>query len=160
MDDAGLVKVVRQICAKDKRYHPGAYFFVMEALEHTARLLDKHAKEGVERHVSGKELLEGIRAFSLQQFGPMALTVFDAWGVATTRDFGAIVFNLVETGKLRKTETDSIEEFDNVFDFRDVFEKPFLPKSELPGRRTSPGSGQGRRGRHGGAGKKPGPVAK
>jgi len=142
MDDAGLVKVVRQICTKDKRYHPGAYFFVMEALEYTARMLEKHTREGIDRHVSGTELLEGIRTFSLQQFGPMAMTVFDSWGVSTTHDFGAIVFNLVESGKLRKTETDVIAEFDKVYDFREVFAKPFLPKSELHAR---PGGGARRR---------------
>lgn len=134
MDDAALVKVVRQICARDKRYHPGAYFFMMEALDYTARMLEKHTKEGVERHVSGGELLEGIRAFTVQQFGPMAITVLDAWGLKKTHDFGAIVFNLVEAGKLRKTEGDRIEEFDNGYDFQEVFAKPFLPKNDVHAR--------------------------
>jgi len=130
MDDASLVKVIRQICAKDKRYHPGAYFFMMEALDYTARTLEKHTKEGVERHVTGAELLEGIRAFTVQQFGPMSLTVLGAWGVKKTRDFGALVFNLVEAGKPRKTDADRIEDFDDVYDFHEAFAKPFLPKNE------------------------------
>ena len=152
MDDAALVKVVRQICARDKRYHPGAYFFMMEALDHTARALEKHTKAGAERHISGAELLEGIRTFTVQQFGPMSLTVLDAWGLKTTRDFGAIVFNLVESGKLRKTDTDTIEDFDGGYDFHDAFTKPFLPRTETHGRPA--GRARGRRARESGRNKK------
>jgi len=155
MDDAGLVKAVRQICSRDKRYHPGAYFFVMEALDHTARALEKQAKDGAERHVTGAELLDGIRTFSLQEFGPMAMTVFESWGVTATRDFGLIVFNLIEAGKLRKTERDTVEDFDRGYDFAEAFEKPFLPKSEL---QTARG-GRARRGRDAGKGKKKPPEA-
>ncbi|NIY14277.1 MAG: hypothetical protein GWM98_05010, partial [Nitrospinaceae bacterium] len=77
----------------------------------TLKMLDKPSKSGRERHLSGQELLEGIRNFALQEFGPMSLRVLNTWGVNNTADFGEIVFNLVECGKLRKTEEDSRQDF-------------------------------------------------
>jgi uncharacterized repeat protein (TIGR04138 family) len=77
-------------------------------------------------HVSGRELLEGIREFGLEQYGPMTLTVFQHWGIRTTEDFGEIVFNLVENGLLKKTEEDSRADFKNVYDFKEVFDNKEL----------------------------------
>jgi len=62
-------------------------------------------------HVTGQELLEGIRQYALQQYGPMTVTVFEEWGVNHCRDFGEIVFNMVESGLLQKTETDTRNDF-------------------------------------------------
>lgn len=104
-----------EICRGDRRYARGAYLFIFEALEHTVRKL------GVRRHVTGKELLEGIRQFSRRQFGPLAKTVFRRWGIQSTDDFGQVVFRLVEVGLLGKTETDSVEDFHQVFDFDTAF---------------------------------------
>ena len=75
--------------------------------------------------MSGKELLEGIREYAAQQFGPLAPTVFRSWGVRRTEDFGEIVFNLVESGLLGKTESDSREDFADGFDFDQAFDGPF-----------------------------------
>jgi uncharacterized repeat protein (TIGR04138 family) len=62
-------------------------------------------------------LCEAIRRFALQQFGYMAQSVLNHWGVRSTSDFGAIVFNLIEIGHMRKTAEDRLEDFDDVFDF-------------------------------------------
>jgi uncharacterized repeat protein (TIGR04138 family) len=83
------------------------------------------------RHVSGQELLGGIRQFALEQFGPMAQTVFEDWGVRNCQDFGEIVFNMVEIGLLAKRDTDSREDFLAGYDFQEAFRKPFLPASKL-----------------------------
>jgi uncharacterized repeat protein (TIGR04138 family) len=80
--------------------------------------------------VSGQELRDGIRQFALQQFGPMTVTVFEEWGVRHCRDFGEIVFNMVEIGLLAKTDRDSRDDFQNGYDFTDVFRKPFWPESK------------------------------
>jgi uncharacterized repeat protein (TIGR04138 family) len=108
--------VLRDLVAKDPRFRPDAYRFVFEALDYTLKAL---GREG--GHVSGRELLEGIRDFALEQFGGLAGLVFDQWGVRTTADVGEIVFNLVEAGLMGKTKTDSREDFRDVYDFRDVF---------------------------------------
>jgi uncharacterized repeat protein (TIGR04138 family) len=108
--------LLRDLVARDPRYRPDAYRFVFEALDYTLKSIGRQAG-----HVSGRELLEGIRDCALEQFGGLAGLVLDQWGVRATQDFGEIVFNLVEAGLMGKTETDSREDFRNVYDFRDVF---------------------------------------
>ena len=120
------------IIAKDPRYETEAYLFVKEALDYTQKLVGKPSRNEV-RHVSGQELLEGIRAFALSQFGPMTPTVFEEWGIRRCEDFGEIVFNMVEIGLLGKTEKDSRADFQNGYDFDSAFRKPFRPETK-PGR--------------------------
>jgi uncharacterized repeat protein (TIGR04138 family) len=145
MDETALTNAIREICAKDHRYRPEAYYFVLEALDFTARMLDKATKEGVERHVGGKELLDGLRLYALQEFGPMTLTVLNTWGLTVTRDFGEIVFSLVSSGKLRKTEQDRPEDFEGGYDFFDAFAEPFQPRTR---RRPQGPAGAGRHHKH------------
>jgi uncharacterized repeat protein (TIGR04138 family) len=133
MDDHGLVATIKGICGKDNRYAPGAYFFIIDALDYTARALNRGGKEGAARHVSGQELSEGVRKFALQQFGPMALTVLRTWGVRRTEDFGELVYNLIESGKLGRTDTDRKEDFASGYDFEEAFATPFLPKGDKAG---------------------------
>ena len=122
---------VEQILAKDSRYHRDAYSFLREALDHTQKLIGKQPKKNEIRHVTGQELLKGIREYALQQFSPMALTVLEAWGVQRCEDFGAIVFNMVEAKLLAKTEKDSQDDFKSGYDFHDAFRKPFLPSGKV-----------------------------
>jgi len=118
-DRMSFFKVVEEIVAKDLRYKVEAYDFVAGALDYTQSKLDKP------RHVSGQELLEGIREYGLERFGLMARTVFENWGVRTTVDFGNIVFNMVNAGLLAKTEKDSIEDFKDGYDFKEAFDKGY-----------------------------------
>ena len=115
------------ILAKDPRYESEAYLFVKDALDYTQKLVIKPSRDEI-RHVSGQELLEGIRAFALTQFGPMAPTVFEEWGIRRCEDFGEIVFNMVEIGLLGKTEKDSRADFQNGYDFDTAFRQPFRPE--------------------------------
>ena len=120
-------ETVSEICKKDARYQPDAYFFVIEALDVTVKDIRKNQPDHG-RHVSGKELLNGIKSYAVEEFGPMAFTVFSEWGVHATLDFGEIVFNLVESGRLGKTESDSRDDFKNGFDFDEAFVVPFEPQ--------------------------------
>jgi len=108
-------QVVEEIYVKDSRYKPDAYEFVMQSLYFTQK---KMKKEG---HLSGKELLHGIRDFACEQFGPMTKTVLEHWGITKTDDFGNIVFNMVEKKVLSKTEEDRISDFKDVYDFEKAF---------------------------------------
>ncbi len=108
-----------QIIAQDPRYKPEAYLFVHDALGHTWARLDQR------RHVTGRELLDGIKYLALERYGPMARAVLNSWGVRTTDDFGAIVFNLVDAGLLSKTEDDHIEDFHDVYDFDESFVRSY-----------------------------------
>ena len=85
-------RVIDNITEKDHRYKPDSYEFVMQALWFTQKKLNRKG------HITGKELLEGIREFGLEQYGPMTKTVFEHWGIIRTEDFGKIVFNMVENG--------------------------------------------------------------
>ena len=114
----GLAEVVRH----DPRYAYEAYEFVFYALHHTQKMLGREppAAEGEaaepHHHVTGPELLEGIRDLALREFGRMARTVFRLWGIERTDDFGEIVFNLIEAGMMSKTSDDNRQDFRGVYD--------------------------------------------
>lgn len=110
---------IHDVINKNKAYKFEAYSFVMSALHHSVGKCEKP------RHISGKELLEGIKEYALAQYGPMARTVLNYWGIHETEDFGQIVFALVEAGILRKQPEDSIEDFKNVYDFATAFDQGY-----------------------------------
>ena len=114
-------ELLQNILDRDPRYAVGAYAFVRAGLDFTVRRLEKS------RHVSGRELLPGIREFALAEFGPMSKTVLNGWGVQRTEDIGEIVFNMVDSGLLGKTEKDSRADFAGGYDFDEAFRKPFRP---------------------------------
>ena len=108
-------QVIEEICVKDCRYKPDAYEFVMQALYFTQKKIKRQG------HMSGKELLEGIRDFAVQEYGPMAKTLLLHWGINKTEDFGNIVFNMIGKKVLSKTENDSVNDFKDVYDFEKTF---------------------------------------
>lgn len=130
MQEVRPEEAIEQILATDTRYHRDAYIFVREALDFTQKLIAKENSKGL-RHVSGQELLDGIRQFALTQFGPMTGTVLAEWGVTNCLDFGNIVFNMVEARLLAKEEKDSRQDFAGGYLFDDAFRKPFLPSRKL-----------------------------
>jgi uncharacterized repeat protein (TIGR04138 family) len=121
--------VLTKIVENDPRYHRDAYTFLREALEFTQKLISKANKNQV-RHISGPELLNGIREYALLTFGPMTTTVFEEWGIRTCEDFGNMVFAMVENNLLRKQDQDSPADFKNGYSFDEAFRKPFLPASK------------------------------
>ena len=131
MQEINFDATLDNILAKDSRYQRDAYLFIREALDFTQKLIIKENR-GQVRHVTGQELLNGIKQLALQQFGPMVVTVFEEWGVKNCRDFGEIVFNMVEIGLLAKTDKDSRDDFQTGYDFDEVFRKPFRPQSHPP----------------------------
>jgi uncharacterized repeat protein (TIGR04138 family) len=130
MQEVTFEEALEQILATDRRYSREGYIFVREALDFTQKIVGKENSAKI-RHVTGRELLDGIRQYALQQFGPMVITVFAEWGIHNSRDFGNIVFNLVNTRVLAKTETDSEQDFEGVYTFEDAFRKPFLPTNKV-----------------------------
>ena len=137
MDGINFDEELDKIVAKDPRYPRDAYLFLREALDHTQKIIGKTpkddaprkpAKDDAPRHVSGQQLLEGIRDFALQEFGPMAATVLNEWGIKRCEDFGELVFNMVENSLLAKTDSDTREDFKGGYDFDTAFREPYLPK--------------------------------
>lgn len=132
MDELDFGSVVDLIRKEHPQYPRRAYFFLRDALDHTVNAIRKaEAKAGRPRetnHVSGQELLEGIRDYALQQFGPMAHLVFQQWGITRCGDFGEMVYLLIEFGVFSKTEADRKEDFAEIYAFEEVFVKPFQPR--------------------------------
>ena len=129
MQDPDFSEIVTLICKEDPRFDRKAYDFVRLGLDATVKELKKKdsARAEKSRHVSGPELLQGLRAYALEQYGPLAKTVLDSWGVRRCRDFGDIVFNLIEYNVFSKTESDRREDFSDIYSFDDAFVKPFQP---------------------------------
>ena len=126
---------------KDSRYQRDAYLFLRDALEYTQKQRARNAGTEVrakasckatdKRNVSGQELLDGIREYALEEFGPMAITVFEEWGIRSCEDFGEMVFIMVEHQLLaRKPNRTRWRISRTGYDFDDAFRKPFLPRQK------------------------------
>jgi uncharacterized repeat protein (TIGR04138 family) len=114
-----LESALLDLAQKHGRYRANAYKFVLDSVQFTVgRMSEK-------RHVTGRELLAGIRDLAIQAFGPMAKTVFEQWGVSRTEDFGHIVFQLVDAGLLGKTDRDKLSDFARGYDFNEAFVRNF-----------------------------------
>ena len=129
MQNPDFNEIVALINKEDTRFDRRAYDFVRLGLDHTVKELRR--KEGAKaeraRHVSGPELLEGLRVYALDQYGPLTKTVLNAWGIKRCQDFGDIVFNQIEYNVFSKTESDRREDFADIFEFEEAFVKPFQP---------------------------------
>ena len=134
MQDLDFDEIVELICKEDSRFDRRAYAFTRQGLDHTVRELKKRDTDRAGRslHVTGPELLDGLRVFALDQFGPLAITVLEGWGITRCADFGDIVFSLIEYSVFSKTENDRREDFADVFRFNEAFVKPFLPRHPRP----------------------------
>jgi uncharacterized repeat protein (TIGR04138 family) len=108
-------EILDQLQERNPRFHAKAYFFVLAALHSVIHKLE------APRHITGRELAEGVRSLALERFGPMARTVLEHWGIHATDDVGAVVFALVDQGILVKQEEDRLEDFAGVFDFGEAF---------------------------------------
>lgn len=128
--------------ARSSRYPLDAFLFIQRGLDHTVRHLHgeepdpalepgqattgEEARQRMEeaesgRHVSGRQLCEGIRDFAIEQYGLLAPVVLGHWNVRRSVDFGRIVFEMVDAGLMKKTDEDRVEDFNDVFDFREAF---------------------------------------
>jgi uncharacterized repeat protein (TIGR04138 family) len=125
---------IAELLRHDRRYHFDAYVFVFEALRYAQEKMGLGAAADVdeddpedqpERHVTGQQLCEAMRRYAHQQYGYLAKQVLNHWGITRTSDFGEIVFNLIEIGQMRKTPDDRREDFDEVYDFDEGFQRSF-----------------------------------
>lgn len=129
---------IAELLRRDDRYRFDAYVFVFEALKYAQEKLgmgtefqpqefdfEETDEAEPERHVTGQELCEAMRLYAHEQYGYLAKSVLNHWGIHTTGDFGEIVFNLIEIEQMRKTPHDRREDFDDVFDFNEGFQHSF-----------------------------------
>lgn len=124
-----VVDVILQCCRRDARYRFGAYEWLLaEGLEYTTREFLK-LTDKTRRHMSGREIALGLRQLALVQFGPLARDVWEHWGIRATRDWGEVVYNLINAGLLHKTDSDRIEDFDDVYPLDSLGEYPQSPSA-------------------------------
>jgi uncharacterized repeat protein (TIGR04138 family) len=115
-----LLDVVNEVAI----YPPEAFEFVRQGLSYTVLTMHGPGQAGDEsatRHVNGRELCHGLRDYAHRQFGMMAGAVLARWNLTSTMDFGRIVFALVDNGFMQKTDHDLIDDFKDVFSFREAF---------------------------------------
>ena len=128
-----FAEVIRQIRAKDPRYMPQAYELVRLGLDQAQKAVHgepKKGKEGLNRHVTGPQLLEGFRRHVLESYGPLSYPLLQSWGLRRSIDVGNIVFNIIETGLFGRSEDDRLEDFAEVYDFKEVFLAPYEPRTK------------------------------
>jgi uncharacterized repeat protein (TIGR04138 family) len=109
---------ILDLCREDPRFAYEAYEFVCDAVTFTVERSGRREDDAddTDRHVSGAELLRGVCAMAVRDFGLMAPLVFKQWGVRTTDDIGTMVFNLIRVERLSKSDRDAPEDFHDLFD--------------------------------------------
>jgi uncharacterized repeat protein (TIGR04138 family) len=118
-------KSIDQIASSDGRYSADAIQFIYEGLGHTVRKMAKEDHGGQPHHVTGQELCWGIGSLASQKWGRLAKLVLNNWGIFSTRDFGEIVYLMIENKWMSAQPNDKIEDFDSVYNFDQFFEKDF-----------------------------------
>jgi uncharacterized repeat protein (TIGR04138 family) len=127
---------ISKLAQQDGRYRLDAYLFVQQALAYAQLELGMgrprpYGVEGEaetprgEAHLTGQQLCEAIRQYAAELYGLMAKVVLNSWGVHATRDFGEIVYNLIEIGEMTKSDTDRPEDFEDVYDFEEAFQQQY-----------------------------------
>lgn len=115
-----MKKNLEKIAREDGRFSDGALKFVYEGLGYTAKRMAADPS-----HVSGQTLCKGLRRLAVKKWGRLAMLVLDTWGIKTTRDFGEIVYLMIKHKWMSAQPADSIDDFDNVYDFKTVFKDQF-----------------------------------
>ncbi len=124
---------LKQVMRDAGGFSPESYRFIRDGLAHTVRMI--HGDDASEtpasdpgeedsRHVSGRQLCDGLRDYGQRQYGLLARTVLSRWGIRTTEDFGKIIFAMVDAGLMRKTDEDTLADFVGVYRFDEVFAEP------------------------------------
>lgn len=113
-------KTLEQIAREDERFSEAAIMFVYEGLGYTVKKLANEP-----RHVSGETLCEGLKKLALERWGRLAIMVLNSWGVKSTHDFGEIVYTLIKHKWMSAQPPDSIDDFNDVYDFKTVFKDQF-----------------------------------
>jgi uncharacterized repeat protein (TIGR04138 family) len=112
LDDGTFWEAVERIRAEDPRFAREAYGFLLLAVGATVQRLPAERRADPERrHLSGTEVVRGLLAAGRREFGPLAATVFEEWGVRRSEDVGDMVFHLVAAGQLRKRPLDRRSDF-------------------------------------------------
>jgi uncharacterized repeat protein (TIGR04138 family) len=115
-----MKKRLEEIARKDGRFNARAFKFVHEGLSYTAKKIPAES-----HHITGQVLCKGLRRLAVEKWGRLAMLVLNTWNIKTTRDLGEIVYLMIENKWMSAQPTDSIDDFNNVYEFKSVFKDQF-----------------------------------
>jgi uncharacterized repeat protein (TIGR04138 family) len=122
---------IRRAARDDGRYSVEAYHFLLSGLDQAVEITGRSEAENLDRHVSGQQLVEALRVLALDTYGPLAKEVWNSWGVTVTRDWGESVVVLINLELFSRQESDTVEDFDRVFDFESGLLEAWTPQLPL-----------------------------
>lgn len=114
--------IVEEILGRDPRYAREAYLFVQLALDFYR---EKEGENAERTHITGPELLRGVRGLAFDQYGPLARTVLNHWGLMRGSDVGEVVYNLIDHELMSRSDSDRKEDFDGVMEFDESMEREY-----------------------------------
>jgi len=91
-----------------------AYEFIFAALQHVVSRLPER------RHISGRELVDGVCDLASWEFDFLAPTVLESLGLVRPEDLGRAVFEMVDLRLLSRREEDTPADFDLSLTFRQM----------------------------------------
>jgi uncharacterized repeat protein (TIGR04138 family) len=113
----------QKICTSprtESRYAYEAFDFFCDAVTFTQETLGRMPREDddarTDYHITAAELCRGACELAVQEFGLMAWIVFKQWGITTTSDIGQVIFELIESDRLSKSDRDDPADFHDLFD--------------------------------------------
>lgn len=115
-------EIIGDIVSRHEDYAPDAYDFLRQALDHSAQRFKQDRKTA---HLSAEELYLGVCSLALEEYGPMAKSVLEYWGILSSVDVGEIVFRLIEVGVFGKQEGDTINQFYHLPALSTILDAPY-----------------------------------
>lgn len=113
---------VKELVLRYPQYSPEAYEFIRAGLEHASAHYNKGEKA---THLTADQLYAGACSYALSEYGPLAYKVLCFWGIRESRDFGILVYNLIEAGVFGKQKGDKQEDFDDLVPLEAVLNAPY-----------------------------------
>lgn len=111
------VEIIQRL-SEQYNYYREAFIFTLEVIHYSSQRIKKD--EGKQRHLSCEEFANEFVEFAKNKFGVLADTVLEQWNVRTSKDIGILVFSLIENGMMSKNEEDSLDQFEGLFETKDV----------------------------------------
>ena len=113
---------VKELIHRYPQYSAEAYDFVRAGLEHASAHYSKGEKAS---HLTAEQLYAGAFSYALSEYGPLATKVLQFWGIYSNKDFGDVVYKLIEVGVFGKQKGDTQEEFETLPPLASMLDAPY-----------------------------------
>lgn len=96
---------INDFYAQTGKYHPDAYEFITDCV------ITQISNMPEARHLTAREVLDGVAERCRSEFGAVGFMVMQRWGVKSASDVGEIVFDLIGLQILSASEDDRRSDF-------------------------------------------------